>query len=257
VPDFNVFFDDCRDNNLPDYCFLEPRYNASQGGDPIAANDQHPDHDVAEGETLIHDVYNAIKSNPGTWESTLLVIVYDEHGGLFDHMPPPAAVSPDGKNSIDPPFAFDRLGVRVPAVLVSPYIEAGTIISDTIFDHSSLAATARKLFLGDTWQDTFLTQRDRVANTFEGALTRTVARATNEVDVSGKHHTGLAGRNLSLLDRATQQATRRLSDHQQALMQVMMSAATANMTQGQAANLHDQLKSTIHTPSPAVRGAGL
>src|SRR5581483_6364864 len=168
IPDFNAFFDDCKSNNLPDYCFLEPRYNAVNGGDPMAASDQHPDHDVAEGETLIHDVYNAIRSNKDTWESTLLVIVYDEHGGLFDHVTPPSATPPDGKNSADPPFAFDRLGVRVPAVLVSPFIEQGTIISDTVFDHSSLIATARKLFLGEGWKETFLTARDRDANTFEG-----------------------------------------------------------------------------------------
>src|SRR6185312_3592728 len=109
VPDFNVFFDDCKRNNLPDYCFLEPRYNASDGNQPVAASDQHPDHDVSEGETLILQVYNAIRSNPDTWNTTLLVIVYDEHGGLFDHIPPPATVSPDGINSNAPFFAFDRL----------------------------------------------------------------------------------------------------------------------------------------------------
>ncbi len=90
VPDFDAFFDDCKKNNLPGYCFLEPRYNASTGGPAVAAaSDQHPDHDVSEGETLILQVYNAIRSNPDTWNTTLLAIVYDEHGGLFDHIPPP------------------------------------------------------------------------------------------------------------------------------------------------------------------------
>jgi phospholipase C len=259
IPDFNAFFDDCKSNNLPDYCFLEPRYNATDGSDPTAASDQHPDHDVVEGETLIHDVYNAIRSNPDTWNDTLLVIVYDEHGGLFDHIPPPAAVSPDGINSVNPPFAFDRLGVRVPAVLVSPYIAAGTIISDTVFDHASLAATARKVFLGADWESTFLTQRDKAANTFEGALTLTVARSANEVDLSAKHKANIEGRNLSLsyAARATEQAAQPLSDHQQALAQVMMSAAAANMTQAQASGLHEQLKQIINTPAaPAVKGAG-
>ncbi len=217
VPDFNIFFDDCKNNNLPDYCFLEPRYNASDGNQPVAASDQHPDHDVSEGETLILEVYNAIRSNPDTWNSTLLVIVYDEHGGLFDHIPPPAAVSPDNINSKAPFFAFDRLGVRVPAVLVSPYIEAGTVISDTVFDHASLAATARKVFLGAGWRDTFLTQRDKAANTFEGVLTRTVPRSAKEVDPTKFHQAQLAAHALSLTDRALQQATRPLSDHQQRL----------------------------------------
>jgi phospholipase C len=258
IPDFNAFFDDCKNDNLPDYCFLEPRYNASTEGDPMAASDQHPDHDVAEGETLIHDVYNAIRGNRATWESTLLVILYDEHGGLFDHIPPPAAVSPDSFKSIDPPFAFDRLGVRVPAVLVSPWIEAGTIIPD-VFDHASLAATARKLFLGADWKNTFLTQRDKAANTFEGALTRTTARSASEVEISAKHKAAISGRVLSMTDRAIDQAARPLTEHQQALTQVMISAAMANMsnmTQAQAAALHEQLKDMIHG-APAVRGAGL
>jgi phospholipase C len=254
IPDFDEFFDDCKSNNLPDYCFLEPRYNASNGDDPIAANDQHPDNDVSEGEALIKDVYNAVRSNADTWESTLLVIVYDEHGGLFDHIAPPAAVSPDSINTSPPNPAFDftRLGVRVPAVLVSPYIAAGTIVTDT-FDHSSLITTARKLFIGDGWEDDFLTQRDKAASTFDGALTLANPRPANEVDVSGKHDAVVAGRAMSVADRAAAQAAMPLSDHQQALAQIMLSAGAANMTQAQASALHTVVRSVVH---PAVRRAG-
>lgn len=254
VPDFSIFFDDCKNNNLPDYCFLEPRYNASDGSQPVAASDQHPDHDVSEGETLILQVYNAIRSNTDTWNSTLLVIVYDEHGGLFDHIPPPASVNPDGINSSSPFFAFDRLGVRVPAVLVSPYIAAGTIISDTVFDHTSLAATARKVFLGAGWQDTFLTQRDKAANTFEGVLTLATPRSAKEVDPTRFHQAQLAAHTLSLGDRAMMQAARPLSDHQQALTTVMASAAATLMTQNEASSFHEQVKAKVH--APAVGAAG-
>ncbi|MGA8028550.1 MAG: alkaline phosphatase family protein [Bryobacteraceae bacterium] len=255
VPDFNQFFDDCKSNNLPDYCFLEPRYNASDGDQPVAASDQHPDHDVSEGETLILQVYNAVRSNPDTWTSTLLVIVYDEHGGLFDHIPPPASVSPDGINSNAPFFAFDRLGVRVPAVLISPYIEAGTIISDTVFDHASLAATARKVFIGAGWQDTFLTQRDKAANTFEAVLTLAAPRSAKEVDPTKFHQAQLAAHALSLTDRALQQAARPLSDHQQALTAVMASAAATRLTQAQASSLHEQVfKTAVHGPAAAAAG---
>jgi phospholipase C len=257
-PDFDQFFRDCKSNNLPDYCFLEPRYNAGGGDDPTEPSDQHPDHDVEAGEQLIHDVFSAITSNPDTWNSTLLVIVYDEHGGLFDHIPPPAATPPDNIQSVDPPFAFDRLGVRVPAVLVSPYIQAGTVVSDTVFDHSSLAATARKVFLGAGWENTFLTQRDRVANTFEGVLTLEQPRAANEVDVSGKHQAAVAERQLSLSARTANQtalASQTLSEHQIALAGVMATAAATNMTQAQAAALHKQFRTAIHGAAPAA-GAG-
>ncbi len=257
VPDFDAFFDDCKTNNLPDYCFLEPRYNASAGGLSVAAaSDQHPDHDVSEGETLILQVYNAIRSNPDTWNTTLLAIVYDEHGGLFDHIPPPACVSPDKFRSVNPSFGFDRLGVRVPAVLVSPYIEAGTIVSDTVFDHTSLIATARKLFIGAGWQDTFLTQRDKAANTFEGVVTRSVPRSAKEVDPTRFHQAQLAAHSLSLSERAAMQAGRVLTDHQQALTAVMASAAATRMTQAQATALHEQVfKAAVHGPAVAV-GAG-
>lgn len=257
VPNFNDFFDDCKHNRLPDYCFLEPQYNATDGDDPIAASDQHPDHDVSEGEQLIHDVYNAIQSNPQTWNDTLLVIVYDEHGGLFDHAAPPVglpyAVNPDGKNSTDPFFAFDRLGVRVPAVLVSPYIEAGTIV-DTIFDHSSLIATARKLFL-QNWETTFLTERDRAANTFEAVMTRDVPR-NDKVDVSGKHAIAMAGHDLTMPQRALIQASQPLTTHQKALAGVMATAAIQTMTQSQVSGLHQLINAALQQPASATKAAG-
>jgi phospholipase C len=186
---FGSFDDDfiaaCRDNDLPAYSFLEPRFANSAGGNgqpAFAASDQHPDHDVKEGEALIEKVFNAVWGNSSVRNSTLLVIVYDEHGGLYDHVPPPVTVNPDGKvwlgepaTSLDPPFDFTRLGVRVPAVLVSPYIKAGTIDS-TVYDHTSIIATALKLLLPGV-PHTSLTKRDAQANTFEKNLTLDAPRS--------------------------------------------------------------------------------
>jgi len=254
IPDFDQFFRDCENNNLPDYCFLEPRYNAASGEDPVEASDQHPDHDVQAGEDLIHDVYVHLGKNPETWKSTLLVIIYDEHGGLFDHAAPPPAVPPDDLKSANPSFAFDRLGVRVPAVLVSPYIQAGTIISDTVFDHSSVIATARKVFLGAAWKDKFLTNRDREANTFEGVLTLDQPRAWDGAEIKANHQAAITGRQLRLAAAGASHATQPLSDHQVALAGVMATAAASRMTEGQSARLHGQLKSLIHRG--AAIGAG-
>ena len=105
----------------------------------------------------------------------MLVITYDEHGGLYDHVPPPDTVNPGDKPTDATVFDFKRLGVRVPAVLVSPFIERGTIIHDKVFDHTSIIATARKLFIPE-WEKSFLTERDRNANTFEDCLTLSTAR---------------------------------------------------------------------------------
>jgi phospholipase C len=159
---YQDFLDDCQKGALPDYCFVEPNYNDHEGdGGEELASDQHPDHHVQAGEVFIASVYNAIHGNPTLWRSTALLIVYDEHGGIYDHVPPPAC-TPDGftapptDTGTDFAFAFDRLGVRVPAVLVSPWIPKGTVVPGTedpakgrIFEHASIPATVTKRFLGD------------------------------------------------------------------------------------------------------------
>ena len=112
---------------FPAYSFIEPRYYAPH------QNDDHPPHDVYGAQRLIADVYNAVRKNERLWESTLLVILYDEHGGFYDHVSPPAAVPPDEHRQ---EYSFDRLGVRVPAVLVSPWVDKR--VEHTVFDHTSV-----------------------------------------------------------------------------------------------------------------------
>jgi phospholipase C len=158
-------------NQVPAYCFIEPRYNPANAdtGGVLPANDQHPDNDVRDGETLIRNVYNAIRQNDDLWHSSVLLIVYDEHGGLYDHVKPVPLPSPDGLASVDPPFDFTVSGVRVPAILVSPYIQRGTI-SKKVFDHTSIIATALKLFTPDSWPSDALFARAETTNTFDDIL---------------------------------------------------------------------------------------
>jgi len=140
---FSDFLDDAKNGNLPAYSFIEPRYLPATE----LPNDQHPPHGVTAGEQLIATVYNALRNGP-QWTSTLLIITYDEHGGCYDHVPPPAAVPPD--TTPTSPFGFDRYGVRVTAVIVSPYIKTNTILrapkGSAPFDHTSILATLRKRF---------------------------------------------------------------------------------------------------------------
>src|SRR5262249_15016491 len=152
------FFDDAKTGRLPAYSFIEPRYTDFLF---LKANDQHPPHDVALGEYLIADIYEAVRNSP-QWEQSLLVILADEGGGIYDHLPPPRTVNPDDKVSRS--FDFTRLGTRVPAVLVSPYIPKRTIDSQ-VYDHTSLLATLEMRFGLPA-----LTKRDAQANTFEGVL---------------------------------------------------------------------------------------
>jgi len=170
---YNDFLDDLDGKKLPKYCFVEPRFNDwydEANHIYYISDDQHPDNNVVEGELLIREVYEAIRDSR-YWEKCLFVVTYDEHGGFFDHVPPPKTV-PSGQEGDKATFDFKRLGVRVPAVLISPYIERGTIVH-TQLEHSSIAATVRELLAPDMPP---LTDREKNANTFEDVLTLTDPR---------------------------------------------------------------------------------
>ena len=150
---YKQFLSDCDKGLLPDYSFVEPNYNDHQTDSGAeVANDQHPDHDVQAGELFIAEVYMHLKRSP-LWPNSALLIVYDEHGGIYDHVPPPMCPVPDkftadaNSTGTGMPFGFDRLGVRVPAILVSPWIPKNTVV-DRVFDHASIPATVQKFFLG-------------------------------------------------------------------------------------------------------------
>ena len=155
----------CRSGDLPSYAFLEPNY-----GGP-GQNDQHPPCDIRPGEQLIADIYNMVKASPA-FESILLVITYDEHGGCYDHVPPAGgAKNPDSRNQPGQDgFLFNRFGVRVPCVVVNPYIRRGLIARPqgyTPFDHASVIKTVQNCFK----LEGSLTERDKAAPDFSGLLT--------------------------------------------------------------------------------------
>jgi phospholipase C len=148
---YKQFLSDCDKNLLPEYSFVEPNYNdhETDGGEEVAS-DQHPDHDVQAGEFLIAEVYTRIRRNPNLWPNTALLVVYDEHGGIYDHVVPPACTpdrfsAPANSTGTGTEFKFDRLGVRVPAILISPWIPKNTVV-DRVFDHASIPATIARFF---------------------------------------------------------------------------------------------------------------
>jgi phospholipase C len=116
-----------KERNFPDFAFIEPRYLS------LAPNDDHPPHDPLNGQRLIARIYNAIRANAALWRTTLLVILYDEHGGFADHIVPPAAIPPDNHRE---EYTFDQFGVRVPAVFISPWLTDQVV--DATCDHTSL-----------------------------------------------------------------------------------------------------------------------
>lgn len=133
---------DCASGKLPQYSFLEPSFVESP-------NDEHPPHDVVAGERFVWEIWQAVSQSPA-WPETLLLITYDEHGGTYDHVTPPwnAACPDPASNPGEEGFAFNRYGIRVPMVAVSPWIQAGTVFrSDSPagvpYDHTSMLATLR------------------------------------------------------------------------------------------------------------------
>ena len=185
---FRDFQERAANGTLPAFTFLEPSWDAS-------GNSQHPNYDVAKGEQLIHDVYRAVR-NGKNWGSTLLIINYDEHGGCYDHVAPPANVPAPGDGTVGE-FAFDftRLGLRVPAVLISPLIKAGSIYRDPnggFIDHTSVLKT-----IHERWGTDPLTQRDRAAASLADVLTLEVARTDDPLQgidppASKEHHPSAA-----------------------------------------------------------------
>jgi phospholipase C len=189
---FHEFLDDARSGRLPAYSFIEPRYFEFAFK---RSNDQHPNHDVSLGDALIADVYEAVR-NSSLWEQTLLVVLWDEHGGIYDHAFPhqPEVPCPDGKVSVDPPFNFDLLGVRVPAILVSPYVPRG-VVDHTQYEHASIPGTLKKLFgLSGS-----LTKRDAAASTFEGALSLATPRMDTSAMVPRVPHAAAAAAHAAKL----------------------------------------------------------
>ena len=173
------FVADAKAGKLPNYTFIEPQFNSRTGA---PGNSQHPPADARNGDRFIAEVYEAVRSNDAAWARTLLVVTYDEHGGFYDHVVPPSSgvPNPDGLSAPQPgdpswvpPFSFDRLGVRVPAVLASPWLDAG--VESRPLQHTSVLATVKRLF----GLSSFLTKRDASATAFDDLFAR---RATPRTD---------------------------------------------------------------------------
>jgi phospholipase C len=177
---YSTFADDCARGDLPAYTFIQPRIvmNHNDMHPPIVLN-QDVHSSALAGELLVNAVYDAVRTS-SAWMRTMLVITFDEHGGTYDHWPPPMAVPPcaDAPWPLEFGFAFDRLGVRVPTIFISPFIAPGTVVraeGDVPFDHTSLIRT-----LGARWNLPPLTARDAAAPVFAHVATLGDAEARRE-----------------------------------------------------------------------------
>lgn len=166
------FLDDIASGQLPKVSWIDPRFKDLRVLGPDS-NDDHPPSDVLAGQDLVLTIYHALTSNPEIWSKTLLIITYDEHGGFYDHIAPPAAVDDDDQ--------FRHLGVRVPAFLVSPLVEAGStshhLPADIHFDHTSIMKTIFATFCQRDGQIPAMTARAAAAQHLGHLLRDGPARA--------------------------------------------------------------------------------
>ncbi len=142
---------------LPQVSFVDPIFVATN----TVENDEHPPSNVQVGENFAANVIYALFKSPN-WGSSAMFLTYDEHGGFYDHLPPPSAIPPDGIPPMlisgDTPGAFDRYGIRVPVTVISPYARSH-FVSHVVNDHTSILHFIETRFDLGT-----LTRRDAAAN---------------------------------------------------------------------------------------------
>jgi phospholipase C len=181
------FYDDARKGTLPDYSFIEPNmfHPHTDMHPPLAGRIREELHlpapdSIIGGERLLADVYDAVRtsssSSGSNYANTLLLVTFDEHGGTYDHVPPPDAPTPYPAGTPgEMGFRFDRSGVRIPTIAISAWIDPNTVISQA-FRSTSLIRTLRERWsLGGP-----LTQRDAVAPDLAPLLTRQKPRPPEE-----------------------------------------------------------------------------
>jgi phospholipase C len=196
VTRYSKFASDVQDPSYPaQFTWIEPNYGHVTS-DYLGGNSQHPLDGVTGGEALMKATYEAIRNSP-LWESSMLIITWDEHGGFYDHIAPPRAISPgdaaqfSGANQCG--FRFDQYGPRVPAVVISPLIPRN-VIDHREYDHTSVLATVERLFGLQP-----LTARDRAASDLLSLASLPIPRSDAPTTISLQPATALV-HSQTLLD---------------------------------------------------------
>lgn len=146
---YDNFVKDVAANNLPDLAIIDPNFSGGANG---GQDDEHPPANVQKGQRFVKNAIDTLARNPAVWKETVLFITYDEHGGFYDHVPPPEACEPDSDRP--PDFKFDRLGFRVPMLAISPWTKKG-FVSHIVADHTSITR-----FIENRFDLAAMTRRD-------------------------------------------------------------------------------------------------
>jgi len=210
------FVRDAANGTLPSVSLIDPVF---------FKNDDHPPGDVAKGQLLVAHVYDALAKNPAAWARTLLVVVYDEHGGFYDHVRPEPAADDD--------VNFARYGVRVPAIFVGPYVPAGRCFK-TVFDHASLVKTILLRFCERNGAIPDMGKRVAAATHLGEVLSEAVARPAESLPVAAVKKLTLRHEQLTLAEFAKPAEAHPVSEDEAAIIratkQLQASFATRMQT---------------------------
>jgi phospholipase C len=157
------------EQSMPSVIFIELEYTDGPHGVP---NDDHPPTGVTRGQSLLGDTYDALLSNPTRWAKTVMIVIYDEHGGFYDHVPPLDIPTPLLDHG--PTAAFTTTGVRVPGFVISPLVDAGTVYNKML-DHTSILQFIADKFGQGFYSPAVMYRQPALARLSE-CLTRTVPR---------------------------------------------------------------------------------
>ncbi|TVY28523.1 Non-specific phospholipase C6 [Lachnellula hyalina] len=170
IAPLDKFYADAKAGTLPQFTYINPECCSYQSF--------HPPSPITLGEQFIKGIYEAVRNSP-QWEETLFILTFDEHGGFGDHVPPPVNVpagdnltytelAPDGRNNT---FDFKRLGLRVPTLLISPWVGKGIIEKKGLNNGGEYTHTSILKFINELWALDDLTERVTYSSTFEHLIT--------------------------------------------------------------------------------------
>jgi phospholipase C len=155
-------------DEAPEVIIIEPSYQDAPHIGPDHPNDNHAPLAIGWGEDFLRRTYESVIVNPARWGNTVMVVYYDEHGGFYDHVKPPSIPY---RTTEDSPYNFESLGPRIPAIIVSPFVEPGST-THSIFDHTSvLQLLAEKFTPGTPYSPSVDKRRQIGINSISTALT--------------------------------------------------------------------------------------
>ena len=216
--------------DTPQVVFVEPSYASAPHVGSDHPNDNHAPVPMRAGEQFLRDVYVAMTANPDRWQRTVLLVYYDEHGGLYDHQPPPN-IAYDVRRNGQVEHSFTSLGPRIPGLVVSPLVPPGTALH-SLFDHTSVLQFLAEMFTpGTPYSATVEARRQQGIASISEALT--LAAPRTDIPAAPPAPAGVAAPQLAATNGPD-------------VMQEAFRGAALDLLAGRRAEVEEQMPELVH-----------